>query len=155
MRTYLFPNSVKPLGWLLLVIGIIGGFVVISSDLEPEYFDVKWLSFYTSDIFNSDKNGFFKWTSQNILNDLMGVFVIIGGVLVAFSKEKIEDEFIAKLRLSSLAWAVYVNYAFLLLAFLFVHGLNFFSVMVYNMFTLLIIFIARFQLKLKYSLNGR
>lgn len=155
MQTYLFPNSVKLVGWLILSIGIIGGLVVLSNDLEPEFFDVKLLSFYTSDSFDSDKNGFFIWTSQNILNDLAGIFVIIGGILVAFSKEKIEDEFIAQLRLSSLAWAVYVNYAVLILAFIFVHGLDFFSIMVYNMFTLLIIFIARFQIKLKLSSNGR
>jgi hypothetical protein len=155
MRTYLFPNSVKLVGWFIFSIGIIGGLVVLSNDLEPEFFDVKLLSFYTSDSFDSDKNGFFIWTSQNILNDLAGIFVIIGGILVAFSKEKIEDEFIAQLRLSSLAWAVYVNYAVLILAFIFVHGLDFFSIMVYNMFTLLIIFIARFQIKLKLSSNGR
>jgi len=155
MQTYLFPNSVKLVGWLIFSIGIIGGLMVLSNDLEPEFFDVKLLSFYTSDIFDSDNNGFFIWTSQNILNDLAGIFVIIGGILVAFSKEKIEDEFIAQLRLSSLAWAVYVNYAVLILAFIFVHGLDFFSIMVYNMFTLLIIFIARFQIKLKLSSNGR
>ncbi|QSS97679.1 hypothetical protein [Psychroflexus sp. ALD_RP9] len=155
MQTYFFPNSVKPLGWLIFSIGIIGGFVVLSNDLEPDFFDVKLLSFYTSDVLNSENNEFFKWTPQNMLNDLMGIFVIVGGILVAFSKEKIEDEFITQLRLSSLVWAVYVNYAILILAFIFVHGLDFFTVMVYNMFTLLIIFIARFQLKLKFSSNGR
>jgi hypothetical protein len=65
--------------------------------------------------------------------------------MVGFSKEKNEDEFIANLRLSSLLWAVLVNYGLLLLAFVFVYGFPFLNVMVYNMFTVLIIFIARFN----------
>ena len=66
-------------------------------------------------------------------------------MFVGFSKEKREDEFIAKLRLSSLLWAVWVNYVLLLFAFLFVYGTSFLTVMIYNMFTVLIIFIVRFN----------
>jgi len=64
---------------------------------------------------------------------------------VSFSKEKNEDEFIAEIRLSSLLWAVCVSYTLLLVAFLFVYGSPFFEVMIYNMFTVLIIFIVRFN----------
>jgi hypothetical protein len=67
-------------------------------------------------------------------------------MMVGFSKEKNEDEYIANLRLSSLMWAVWVNYALLLLSFIFVYGMGFLHVMIYNMFTVLIIFIGRFNL---------
>ena len=60
-----------------------------------------------------------------------------------------EDEFIMKLRLESLVWAVYVNYAILILTILFVYELHFFSILVFNMFTLLIFFAIRFNLLLK------
>ena len=62
-----------------------------------------------------------------------------------FSKEKDEDEFIAKMRLESLVWATYVNYSILLLALIFVFGIAFFWVMAANMFTLLFFFIIRFH----------
>ena len=65
--------------------------------------------------------------------------------MVGFSKEKQEDEFIAEVRLNSLLWAVAVNYILLLLAFIFVYGTPFLQVMIYNMFTILVIFIARFH----------
>ena len=43
-------------------------------------------------------------------------------------------------------WAVWVNYVLLLLSFIFVYGMGFLHVMIYNMFTVLIIFIGRFNL---------
>ncbi|QTY26578.1 hypothetical protein [Flavobacterium sp. CS20] len=155
MKTYLFPNSVKLWAWLLLCIGIIGGISVTVFEFEPEIFDLKVLSLYSTDDFFSQNNGFFKWIEQNIFDDICGIFIIIGGVMLGFSKEKIEDEFIMQLRLSSLALAVYVNYGILLLAFLLVLGFDFFTVMVYNMFTLLLIFIIIFQVKLKTVKDGR
>jgi hypothetical protein len=66
-------------------------------------------------------------------------------MFVGFSKEKREDEFIEKIRLSSLLWAVWVNYGLLTLGFLFFFNMAFIYVMVYNMFTVLIIFIVRFN----------
>ena len=66
-------------------------------------------------------------------------------MLVGFSKEKNEDEFISEIRLSSLLWAVWVSYMLLLIAFLLIYGSPFLEVMVYNMFTILIIFIVRFN----------
>ena len=64
--------------------------------------------------------------------------------MVAFSKEKHEDEFVAKTRLESLVWAIYVNYAILTLCFLFFFNMEFLLVMIFNMFTVLIFFIIRF-----------
>ena len=43
------------------------------------------------------------------------VLMLTGLVLFAFSKEKIEDEQIAQLRLDSLQWAVYLSYILLIL----------------------------------------
>ena len=68
-----------------------------------------------------------------------------GALTIKAEKEKNEDEYIAGLRLSSLLWAVFVSYVLLLAAFLLVYGSPFLDVMVYNMFTILIIFITRFN----------
>ena len=88
---------------------------------------------------------FFGMTENNILNEIMGALIIVSGLLVAFSKEKVEDEYIAKTRLESLVWATYLNYGILLIALLFVYDLSFFWVMIFNMFTLLLFFIVRFN----------
>ena len=85
------------------------------------------------------------WGENNIADEVASVLMIIGGILVAFSKTKDEDEFISKIRMESLIWATYVNYGILLLTVLFVFDYPFFNVLIYNMFTVLFFFILRFN----------
>src|SRR5699024_8602129 len=91
---------------------------------------------------------YFHLIKTDITNTLIGVLFIIGGLMVGFSKEKNEDEYISNLRLNSLLWAVLVNYLLLLFMFIFIYGFGFLDVMIYNMFTVLIIFIAKFNYSL-------
>jgi len=74
---------------------------------------------------------------------------LLGSVFAALSKEPVEDEFIQRLRLESLVWALYWNYGILLFAILFIYGMPFFTVMSINLFSLLLIFLIRFRLKLR------
>jgi len=96
-----------------------------------------------SDWFLGDK-AIFGLVKDNISNEILGILCIIGAILVAFSKEKYEDEFIAKIRMESLVWATYINYAILILCILFFYGFGFMYVMIFNMFTILFLFIVRF-----------
>jgi hypothetical protein len=87
----------------------------------------------------------FGMTENNVLNEIIGVILILSFLMVAFSREKQEDELIAKIRLDSLVWATYLNYAVLLFSLLFVFGLSFLWVMIFNMFTILLFFVIRFH----------
>lgn len=74
------------------------------------------------------------------------MFLLLGALLlISYSREKDEDEYISRLRLESLQIAVITNYILLLIASLIWHWLDFLAVMMYNMFTILIIFIIRFH----------
>jgi len=86
----------------------------------------------------------FGMIKANLTGTLVGVLFLIGAIFVAFSKEKSEDEFIAKVRLESLLWATYINYGVLIFCFLFFYEFEFLYVMIFNMFTILIFFIIRF-----------
>jgi hypothetical protein len=86
--------------------------------------------------------------NNNILNEIVGVLIILSSIFVAFSKEKEEDEYILKIRLESLVWAVYVNYGILLISLLFIYDFSFLYVMIFNMFTVIIFFIIRFYWQL-------
>lgn len=142
MTNYLFPNRLKKLGWLLFIPSLIGAVLFSIYEPEFEFRSLKTFAVYNDDFFNSKK--FFNLIENNLIDEILGVLLIVGGLLVAFSKEKIEDEMVAKIRLESLVWATYVNYSVLLLCLLFVYGMPFLSVMMYNMFTLLFFFIFRF-----------
>jgi len=139
----LLPNKFKAVGWLILIPTSILGLVVINTDYSVEWINLKTIAILNKDFGQSTE--MFTYIETSLTNTLLGSLFIIGGLLVSFSKEKIEDEYIASLRLSSLMWAVLLNYLILLLSFLLVYRLSFLDIMVYNMFTVLIIFILRFH----------
>lgn len=139
----LLPNKFKLIGWCLLIPAAISGVVLSLTHLEILPVNAKVFAFFYNEIFSEPR--YFSFIKTNIASTIVGVLFIVGAMFVGFSKEKREDEFIGRLRLSSLLWAVWVNYFLLLLSFVFVYGTAFFTVMVYNMFTILIIFIIRFN----------
>lgn len=140
---FLFPNRFKKIGWVLLIPSVIVGLFTFFTDYHFEFLDVNVFALYTESFMKP--GGFFKIIENNIMDELAGIFLIVGAILVACSKEKNEDEFIARIRLESLLWAMYVNYFLLLLSILFVYDVGFYSIMVFNMFTLLLFFLIRFN----------
>jgi hypothetical protein len=140
---FLLPNKYKAVGWYILIPATILGIALLVTDFEIFSMEAKVFALLNQPAFgNSDK---LRVISTNIVPTAVGVLFLIGALLVSFSREKTEDEFIAGLRQSSLLWAVFVNYVLLLLAFLFIYGVAFLNVMLYNMFTILLIFIIRFN----------
>jgi len=140
---YLFPYKYKKIGWLILVPSAILGLVSLLVSYEPSFLNFNVPAIFISELFGDMK--LVGMDNNNISNDIVGVLIIISSLLVAFYKEKSEDEYISKIRLESLVWAVYVNYGILLLSFLIIYDSSFLWVMMFNMFTILIFFIIRFN----------
>lgn len=92
-----------------------------------------------------EKSSAFKNGTLNFTDEIALTGIIVGLLLIAFSREKHEDEFINRIRLESLQWAVLVNYLLLIVAAWLIHGWSFIDVMMYNMLTVLILFITRFN----------
>lgn len=66
-----------------------------------------------------------------------------GLFLVAFAKEKIEDEQIWQVRLDSLRWAIYINYIVLIASLVFIEDVA--HILELNLWVPLIFFIIRFR----------
>lgn len=104
-------------------------FLVLRSEVGQEYFN---------------KTRFWLDYQDTVIN----IFIIgfaVGLALIAFSREKQEDEMIQKLRLQALQWSVYVNYLVLILCSLLFYWLDFFNVLIFNMYTILVVFIIMFR----------
>jgi len=143
MKSILLPYKYKKIGWYLLIPSLLAGIVLLFADFEsPIDLKIKFFAICYDGILSSVK--YFGITEIALIPNLTTVLFIVGGMLIAFSKEKIEDEYINTIRLNALQWAVCTNYLCLLLAVIFVYGTPFFNIMVYNMFTVIIIYIARF-----------
>ena len=91
-------------------------------------------------------NGHFSGTNNNLTDEIAITGIIVSLLLIAFAREKEEDEFIHLIRLESWQWAVLVNFVLLIIATWLFYGFAFLNVMVYNMLTVLVLFIIRFQL---------
>ena len=140
---YLFPHRFKRIGLMILIPFILLGLYVVNYDIEPEIFDFNVPAVFVDEFFG--EKFVFGMTENNILNEIVGVILILSFLMVAFSKEAEEDELIAKVRLESLVWATYANYAVLLVSMVLIYGISFLWVMIFNMFTILLFFIIRFN----------
>lgn len=145
MKTnYLFPNSFKKSSGLLFLISLLGIILIPIINKDDNVIELQtnvFALFYDEGI----KTKSMGWIKDDIFPELLGIVLILSGLVFAFSKEKTEDEMISKIRIESLVWATYINYAVLLFCILFIYGFSFFSVMLYNMFTVLFFFIIRFH----------
>nr|WP_067056574.1 hypothetical protein [Mucilaginibacter sp. L294] len=151
MRSYLlFSNKLRAIGWLLTIPGLVLGYLSVYKEYSIPGFGMQL----------RDGSELFLSAYENFTNELALTLVIVGLLFVAFSKQKREDELTEHIRLNALYWAILTNYIFygvfmligVLNAFTNLKGIGFivdllsdkFGFMVYNLFTPLVIFIARF-----------
>ena len=136
----LLPHKFKGIGFLLLPPSLLLGILNMYYDFRFEFLTLKNTA---RDMFDGD---------INLTDEFALTGTILSLLFIAFAREKQEDEYIESVRLKSLQWAVLVNYSLLLIATWLVHGgrgFTFIDVMIYNMLTVLIIFIVRFHLVLR------
>ncbi|MBA4301604.1 MAG: hypothetical protein C0433_16105 [Cyclobacterium sp.] len=130
----LLPHRFQKIGWLLCL-----PFAALL--FANNYFDFSfhWLEFEVRD------GVLFKDSKENFSNEIALIGVFVSLFLMAFSREKEEDEYIQKLRLDSLLVAFYANTFILIIGTLLFYGFGYLEFMGYNMFTIQLIFIGRFR----------
>jgi small-conductance mechanosensitive channel len=147
MTKFLLPHKMKKIGWLLAIPAAVLMILYMHFD-----FTFSFLDYYRKAAHISFDNGFlFNIQSNNFTDEIGSIVLIIGLLFIAYSREKDEDERIAKLRLESLLWAVLVNSILIILAIIFFYSVQFLRIMAYNICTPLILFIARFNLILYFE----
>lgn len=152
MKThFLFPSRFRMFGWLIFIPALLVALAVPFTALDiDEMLTAKVFAIADNGVFA--QNGFFRFNENSIGDEVLLSLLIVGGILIGFSKQKNEDEYIAQIRYESLVWATYFNFVVLLLATLFIYGLYYFEVLVANVFTLLLFFVIRFHVML-YKFN--
>lgn len=147
-KLYLFPNSLKKPGWIILSLGValsIIMFLFQSKFQLPAYMPAIYYQ-----RFGFHNSGWFKIIyDKSILDEVAGLLLIAGSIFIALSKEIVEDEFIMKIRLEALLWALIVNSILLIIAIFTFYGREFFLVMNINIASLLILFLIKYKLALK------
>ena len=88
------------------------------------------------------------FTNNNLTDEVAVAGSIISLFMIAFSRLKREDEYVAHMRLKSLQWGVYANYGIFILLTFVVYGGNYLGVLFYNIATILVLFILIFNYQL-------
>ncbi|WP_157966110.1 hypothetical protein [Cognataquiflexum aquatile] len=132
----LLPYRLKFIGLALLLPMTL--LLILSGVHEYELSWLTWDGFRkTGDLFyGSDENFTYEFA-------YIGTFLSM--FLIAFSKEKIEDEYIQKLRLDSLLLAFYLYSLISILGTLVFYSFDYLLFMGYNTFSLQLVFIIRFR----------
>ena len=132
----LLPYKFQKFGWTFLL-----PFAVLLFANIYSYFEMSWLTIEGLKV----GGGLFNIFDKNFTKELALTGVFISLFLIAFSKEKEEDEYIQKLRLDSLLLAYYIHTFILIVGTFVFYGFGFLEFMAYNMFTIQLIFIGRFR----------
>lgn len=117
MKTLLFPHRFQKVGWVIFALAAALGIYILVTGFD----------------------------TTPTMNNIAIIGITVGGILATCSKEKIEDEMISHIRLNSLLVSLYINYAVLIVASLLVYDLDFLQVMIYQMFTILLVFMVVFR----------
>jgi hypothetical protein len=130
MKTrFLFPYWCRYLGFACIVFHI--PIILLGKTLDFDFHNLP------------DGPGIF--TDRHLFFMATSLLMLIGLLLVAFAKEKIEDEQISQLRLDSLQWAIYLNYLILIITLVFTGNPDFEDILKLNLWVPLVFFIIRFR----------
>lgn len=139
---YLLPNYFGRIGWILSLPSA----VVLLVYLFGKPWDaIPADSFFKLEIWHKVLNVF---GGDSILAAICMVLLSVGLLFVAFSREKIEDEYITKLRGDSLIWAVVANTILMAVLYVLVYGGWFLYVSLFNLYMVLVLFIIKFRVTL-------
>ena len=157
---YLFNNKWKRIsGWIFYLTIPVGIYLLFTDSFE-DLMRIRVFSLFSYDtIFTTPKteniigSKGFRWIENGFLDEILTFVIIVSGIIHSFCKEKIEDELISKIRVDSLVLSLYINYGVLLFLNFFVYELSYFYVMVFHLFTILILFnlIFRYKLNIHYK----
>lgn len=105
MKTnYLFPTKCKTIGWILIVIGL-AITLCENWDLLPQLGPTKVISLIPEQG-SCDQHYSFITTNNSWADEIGHVTLMLGFILVSFTRLKEEDEYTINLRMKSLSWVV-------------------------------------------------
>ena len=157
---FLFNHQWKRIsGWIFYLTIPVGIYLLFTDSFE-DLLKIRVFSlfhsetiFTTSNTENIIGSRGFRWIENGFVDEILTFVIIVSGIIHSFCKEKVEDELISKIRMDSLVLSLYINYGVLLFFNFFVYELSYFYVMVFHLFTILILFnlIFRYKLNIHYK----
>ena len=150
--SYLFSNQFKKTSGIVFYLSIpIGLFLLLTERLQ-DIFVVNVFSIFSYEWFGSEPKGF-GWIENGLGDEIFTLLIIVSGLINSFSKEKIEDELISRIRLESLSLSLFISFGLIIISTFLVYNINYMYVLVFNLFLIILLFnlILKFRLFKHYN----
>jgi len=149
---YLFNYKYKKIsGWIFYLLIPVGLFLLLTERIQ-DIFVVNVFSIFSYEWFGSERTGF-GWIENGLGDEIFTLLIIVSGLINSFSKEKIEDELISRIRLESLSLSVFISFGLIIISTFLVFDINYMYVLVFNLFLIILLFnlILKFRLFKHYN----
>jgi hypothetical protein len=143
---YLFDNKYKKISGLVFYLTSIIGLYLLITDKIFDLFTLNVYSLFSESISDLTYGG--GWIENGLGDEIFTTIIIISGLINSFSKEKIEDELISKIRLESLAMSLFISYSLVIISTFLIYNLSYMYVLVFNLFITLLLFNLIFRYRL-------
>lgn len=120
---YLFPNKLKIPALIVFIISII--LIVLQFSNISIEINTKVFALISDPFLDRENTGKFIWIKQDIYNEVLNTLFFSSGLILAFAKEKIDDEMITLIRYKSLTITTYFIFGMIILAEIFIYGTSF------------------------------
>jgi len=149
---YLFNYKYKKIsGWIFYLLIPVGLFLLLTERIQ-DIFVVNVFSIFSYEWIGSERTGF-GWIENGLGDEIFTLLIIVSGLINSFSKEKIEDELISRIRLESLSLSVFISFGLIIISTFLVFNINYMFVLVFNLFLIILLFnlILKFRLFKHYN----
>jgi hypothetical protein len=144
---YLFNYKYKKIsGWIFYLLIPVGLFLLLTERIQ-DIFVVNVFSIFSYEWIGSERTGF-GWIENGLGDEIFTLLIIISGLVNSFSKEKIEDELISRIRLESLSLSLFISFGLIIISTFLVYNLNYMYVLVFNLFLIIFLFNLIFKFRL-------
>ena len=145
--SYLFSNKFKKTSGVVFYLSILVGLFLLLTDRIQDIFVVNVFSIFSYELFGSEPKGF-GWIENGLGDEVFTLLIIVSGIVNSFSKEKIEDELISRIRLESLSLSLFISFGLIIISTFLVFNINYMYVLVFNLFLIILLFNLIFKFRL-------
>tara|TARA_B110000977_G_scaffold94233_1_gene124594 strand:+ start:34 stop:492 length:459 start_codon:yes stop_codon:yes gene_type:complete len=144
---YLFNYKYKKIsGWIFYLLIPAGLFLLLTERIQ-DIFVVNVFSIFSYEWFGSERTGF-GWIENGLGDEVFTLLIIISGLVNSFSREKIEDELISRIRLESLSLSLFISFGLIIISTFLVFNMNYMYILVFNLFLIILLFNLIFKYRL-------
>ena len=144
---YLFNYKYKKISGVIFYLSIPIGLFLLWNDRIQDVFVVNVFSIFSYEWIGSERTGF-GWIENGLGDEIFTLLIIVSGLINSFSKEKIEDELISRIRLESLSLSVFISFGLIIISTFLVFNINYMYVLVFNLFLIILLFNLIFKFRL-------